>query len=102
MFVGELRPFQIPAVERMVERGRMLVAYEMGLGKTVLTIAALEELFESDLVDSGLVLCTASLKYQWAAEIEKFTDGARVLVIDGTPTQRAAQYAKAGRAEYVI
>lgn len=33
MFRGELKPFQVPAVERMVDEGSMLVAYEMGLGK---------------------------------------------------------------------
>ena len=34
MFKGTLKPYQVEAVEKMVEQKRILVAYEMGLGKT--------------------------------------------------------------------
>jgi SNF2 family DNA or RNA helicase len=75
----------------------MLVAYDLGLGKTVLTIAAIERLMDDKRVkEPGLVICLSSLKYQWANQIEKFTDGSSTaLVIDGTPKKRAEQYAKA-------
>ena len=43
-FTGTLLPYQVEAVEAMVDRKKMLVAYDLGLGKTVLTIAALEQL----------------------------------------------------------
>lgn len=81
----------------MCDRGRMLVAYDLGLGKTVLTIAAVERLMdEGKVTEPGIVICLSSLKYQWATSVEKFTDGtSRALVIDGTPKQRAAQYAEA-------
>jgi len=94
MFKGTLLPYQPEAVDKMCERGRVLVAYDLGLGKTVLTIAALEQLKESQQVtSSGIVICLSSLKYQWANQIRKFTDGtSRALVIDGTPKKRAAQY----------
>ena len=39
-FTGTLLPYQVEAVEAMVDRKKMLVAYDLGLGKTVLTIAA--------------------------------------------------------------
>jgi len=42
-FVGTLLPYQPEAVDKMTERGKMLVAYDLGLGKTVLTIAAIEQ-----------------------------------------------------------
>ena len=75
----------------------MLVAYDLGLGKTVLTIAALERLMdEGSITSPGLIICLSSLKYQWADQIRKFTDGSSTpLVIDGTPKQRIAQYAEA-------
>ena len=75
----------------------MLVAYDLGLGKTVLTIAAIERLMdENKITEPGLIICLSSLKYQWANQIEKFTDGtSRALVIDGTPKKRATQYEEA-------
>ena len=92
MFTGTLLPYQVEAVDAMVSRKKMLVAYDLGLGKTVLTIAALEKLQPAE---AGLVICLSSLKYQWAEQIRKFTDNGHPLVIDGTPKQRASQYAEA-------
>jgi SNF2 family DNA or RNA helicase len=96
-FKGTLLPYQPEAVDKMCERQQMLVAYDLGLGKTVITIAAIERLMDENKVkEPGLIICLSSLKYQWANQIEKFTDGtSRALVIDGTPTKRAAQYEEA-------
>jgi SNF2 family DNA or RNA helicase len=96
-FKGTLLPYQPEAVDSMCERGSMLVAYDLGLGKTVLTIAAVERLMDSgDIVMPGLVICLSSLKYQWAQQIEKFTEGtSSALVIDGDKKTRHAQYARA-------
>jgi len=102
MFKGTLKPYQVEAVEKMVETKHILVAYEMGLGKTPMTIAAVEELREAgEINDLVIVLCLASLKYQWKKEIEKFSDSTAV-VIDGTSKQRLAQYHEADKAQYVI
>ena len=96
-FKGTLLPYQPEAVDRMCERTKMLVAYDLGLGKTVITIAAIERLMdENKIKEPGLIICLSSLKYQWANQIEKFTDGtSKALVIDGTPKKRAAQYDEA-------
>ena len=93
-FTGTLLPYQVEAVEAMVERKKMLVAYDLGLGKTVLTIAAIEELKDTGIItEPGIVICLSSLKYQWADQIRKFTNGAAFpVVIDGTKAQREAQY----------
>jgi SNF2 family DNA or RNA helicase len=102
MFKGTLKPYQVEAVAKMVETKHILVAYEMGLGKTPMTIAAVEELREAgEINDLVIVLCLASLKYQWKKEIEKFSDSTAV-VIDGTAKQRVAQYHEADKANYVI
>lgn len=95
-FIGTLLPYQPEAVDKMCERGKMLVAYDLGLGKTVLTIAAIERLMdERRVTEPGLIICLSSLKYQWASQIEKFTNGSTPLVIDGTPEQRKRQYQRA-------
>lgn len=108
MFTGTLLPYQPEAVDKMCERGSMLVAYDLGLGKTVLTIAALERLMDEGRIrEPGLIICLSSLKYQWASQIEKFTDGSKPLVIDGPPSKRAEQYQcaidwKDNNVDYVI
>lgn len=92
MFTGTLFPFQKDAFDRMVERRKVLLAYEQGTGKTVVTIAAIESLMNQGVIlEPVLVIALSSLKYQWAAEIEKFSDSTP-LVIDGTPKKRAEQY----------
>jgi SNF2 family DNA or RNA helicase len=102
MFKGTLKPYQVEAVEKMVDQKHILVAYEMGLGKTPMTIASIEELRSNgEITNTTLVLCLASLKYQWKAEIQKFSDSTAI-VIDGTPKQRADQYAQASSHDYVI
>jgi len=108
MFIGTLLPYQPEAVDKMCKRGSMLVAYDLGLGKTVLTIAALERLMDEGRIrEPGLIICLSSLKYQWASQIEKFTDGSKPLVIDGPPSKRAEQYQEAmdwkdSNVDYVI
>ena len=102
MFTGTLKPYQVDAVATMVAKQRILVAYEMGLGKTPMTIAAIEQLrAQGDITRPVLVLCLASLKYQWQKEIAKFTDRT-ALVIDGTPKQRAQQYDQVVNYSYII
>ncbi len=108
MFTGELFPFQKEAFDRMVERRKVLLAYEQGTGKTVLAIAAIEHLMEQGVIQYPvLVVALSSLKYQWAAEIEKFSDSVP-LVIDGPPKQRQKRYqqmrdwAVPGGVDYVV
>src|SRR5258708_1771674 len=100
MFTGELLPFQEEAFDAMLERRKLLVAYDMGLGKTVITIATLEELFDEGEITSGLIITPASLKYQWLDMIEDFTDGAIAQVVDGTKAQRIEMYDRASAGEW--
>jgi SNF2 family DNA or RNA helicase len=79
-FTGTLKPYQVEAVERMVERKKMLVAYEMGLGKTCMTIASVEGLKDNGVITKPvLVIALSSLKYQWQKEIQKFSDSTTTL-----------------------
>jgi SNF2 family DNA or RNA helicase len=96
-FFGQLLPYQPEAVERMFERKNVLVAYDLGLGKTVITISAIEWLMdENKITEPGIIVCLSSLKYQWESQIHKFTKGtSQTLVVDGTPKQRQRQYKKA-------
>ena len=74
MFKGTLYPFQEEAREKMVDRGKMLLAVVMGGGKTVITINSLETLYEQQEITRTIIIVPASLKYQWLREITKFTN----------------------------
>jgi SNF2 family DNA or RNA helicase len=94
MFKGELKPYQVESVIKMSERKKMLVAYEMGLGKTCMTIAALEKLKEEGtLTKPTLIIALSSLKYQWQKEINKFSDD-YASVIDGSKSTRAIRWSR--------
>ena len=88
----------------MLDRKHVLLAHDMGLGKTVSSIAACEALVDTGEAESILVVAPASVKWQWKHEIDKLTDGALVTVIEGTKPSRLAQYraVKRGDFEYVI
>lgn len=101
MFKGTLYPYQKESVDKMVDRGQMLLGLTMGAGKTATSIAAIEYLHELEEVDRVLVVVPASLKYQWSREIAKFTD-ARSTVIDGTPSKRVSQWRSSLSSRYVI
>jgi SNF2 family DNA or RNA helicase len=97
-----LYPYQATDLDVMAE-SNVLLAYEMGLGKTVTTIATIERLRERGEIDGpGVVVTPASLKWQWAREIEKFSSG-KAVVINGSATRRQSQYFDAILwADYVI
>ncbi|MEV5265212.1 DEAD/DEAH box helicase [Streptomyces werraensis] len=119
MFVGTLHPYQHDGVNRILSDRRLLVAYSMGTGKTVMTIAALEELLGRGEIRRCVILVPSSLKWQWAQAVAKFTDapqrtvkirGARLtvpaedvcVVVNGTPAKRRDQWLAAQHAEYII
>jgi SNF2 family DNA or RNA helicase len=104
-FVGKLYDFQETAVQRMIDTRRILLAMEMGLGKTVVVIAAVEHLIDKEEIAAGFVICPASLKLQWARMVTEFTAGeANVIVVSGDARHRQDLYRDYmnGGAEYLI
>ena len=98
---GTLYPFQEEAHESMWDRGQMMLCMVMGAGKTPTTIATLETLFERDEITRALLVVPASLKYQWLAEIKKFSSS-RAVVIDGPPKARETLWRAAISCQYVV
>lgn len=86
-----LHPYQADGVRFAFSEGRTINADEMGLGKTVQAIATAELLKREHLVDSVIIICPTSLKYQWQAEIKRFTDSS-VMVIEGDVIKRREQF----------
>lgn len=87
-----LLPYQIDGIAFAVGAGRAVLADEMGLGKTIQAIGTAELFAREANIQKVLVVCPASLKSQWKAEIEKFCDRS-VQLINGRTADRTAQYA---------
>ncbi|MAE70625.1 MAG: helicase [Gemmatimonadetes bacterium] len=98
-FRGQLYPYQVEGAAFLAGRGSALLADDMGLGKTVQAIAAALHLRGRGDVERVLIVCPASLKHQWAKEIERF-GGIEPCVIWGGPKERRHLYAR--RAPFTI
>ena len=95
-----LHPYQEIGARFLARRGRAFLADDMGLGKTVQSIAAALLLRQAYGAAKVLVVCPASLKHQWAREIEKVCrEQARV--IDGPRAARLDAY-EVWRAGFLI
>ncbi len=88
---ARLFPYQTEGVAFLAARGRALLADDMGLGKTLQAICAASWLADNAGIRKVLVVCPASLKHQWAREVEKFTSHS-VQIIQGAVENRFVQY----------
>lgn len=71
--------FQRSGIAYAVEKKRVLIGDEPGLGKTIQAIAAVKTLNAFPC----LVICPSSLKINWKEEWEKFTDEKAEVLTDG-------------------
>jgi SNF2 family DNA or RNA helicase len=65
-----------------------LLAFEQGLGKTLVAIDAFRRLFAARETDKLLVICPNSLKRNWVSELTKFAPELKVDIAEGTPKER--------------
>lgn len=72
-----------------------LIGDSPGLGKTVQALGIALQRKKEGKIESCLIICLASLKYNWLSEIEKFTNE-RALVIDGTKEERKKKWCADG------
>lgn len=89
-----LRPYQRAGVQWMealleADLGGIL-ADEMGLGKTLQVIAVLAERAARASSHPSLVVCPASLVYNWASEFARFAPQLPVVVVAGDAASRRA------------
>lgn len=78
-FKGELRPYQIKAVEDAVKRDFGVIESGTGSGKTVIGLAVIAHRRQPTLV----LVHTKELLHQWAAQIELFLGCRAGLIGDG-------------------
>jgi len=88
----ELRAYQLDGIAFAAGVGRAILADDMGLGKTIQGIGVAEFLSRHVPLSKVLIICPASLKSQWRAEIKRFSRRSCRLVL-GSAKERPAQYA---------
>lgn len=85
-----------------------ILADDMGLGKTLQVICFLEAEFlqakkeAQDAVRRSLIVCPASLVYNWKRELEKFAPGLPARMVTGTAAERQEILKNAGGSEILI
>ncbi|MGM0164854.1 DEAD/DEAH box helicase [Enterococcus sp. DIV1059_2] len=79
--------FQKVGISYLVSNKVGIIGDEMGLGKTLQALGAAYYLKNENILNKIIVICPSAVKYQWAEEVEKFTDMSAV-VLDGNKTKR--------------
>ncbi len=80
-----------------------ILADDMGLGKTLQVISFLKSEMETNgEMGKALVVCPASLVYNWRSEFEKFAPQMNVTTVTGLPEEREALIAGAAEGEILV
>lgn len=90
-FKGKLYPFQAEGAGFLVTRRRCLLSDQMGLGKTLMAIAAALKLRNRGEIQRCLVFCPKTIIMQWVQEYYRFTREGAVAII-GNKEQRKLAY----------
>ena len=89
----QLHDYQVKAVDMIVNNFNCGLFLDMGLGKTVSTLTAIQELREIGFIDKVLIIAPKKVaQVTWKDEINNWEHlkGLRISVIDGTVAQRRA------------
>lgn len=82
-------------IDKILQKGFVLNADDVGLGKTIQTIGTMKWFIENAGAKKILIICKKSIKKQWIDEINKFTDIGNTFLLDKTgitPSQRKKTY----------
>ncbi len=98
---GVLRPYQEEGFRWLSTLADMgfggILADEMGLGKTLQLMAfLLDRAKEANSVGPSLIVCPASLVYNWVSEFKRFAPTLTVEPVAGSKRERMAARAKSG------
>ena len=88
-----LHPYQTQGILFAAKKRKAFIGDDMGLGKTMQAIGTALLLKELGPIKRAVIICPASLKFQWRQEIQKVSQ-ASVAIIAGSSRERAEAYKK--------
>ena len=111
--------YEIPTELRQVLRGYQVYGYkwlrtlagcgfggiladEMGLGKTLQIIAVLLAEKQEGSIGTSLIICPASLVYNWVEEFHRFAPELTVCPVEGNQTERSEIIERSGKWDVLI
>ena len=89
----ELKPYQRVAVEFALQNRRCILGDDVGMGKTVEAIKAVQL---SNHLRHVLVVCTNSMKYTWQAEINRWFPGQQIVIVEAESRDKDVRSFKRG------
>lgn len=95
--ITDLRNYQTPMVSRVFKHRKLLLALDMGLGKTVIVLSAIQDLIDCFEVKKVLVVAPSRVaKETWPSEFGDWSHLSRLRysVVLGKPAQREKALAK--------
>jgi len=96
-----LYPFQTGGASYAIRNRRVVIADQMGLGKTPQSIATVEGIHQKELAFPALVVCPKSLRQNWKAEWNMWTSRS-VQIIDKKLMKQFDRYMELGICEVGI
>lgn len=84
-------PYVLEGIRFAFRSGRAVIANGNTAGNCLTAIGASELLCRNGMVESVLIVCPTSLKYQWKSELERCA-GRQALVIEGSHIGRRGRY----------
>lgn len=98
----ELMAHQKEGVAFLLERKSGLLAFEQGLGKTIVAIDAFRHLKAAGDADRLIVVCPNSLKRNWAFEVERFAPELTACIVQGSARERRRTLSRTEAAVVII
>lgn len=87
----QLYPFQAEGVRFLMEHPSALLGDEMGLGKSIQAIVALQRLLHGSEVRRALILCPKTILFDWYYKLRLWAPELRIIPVEG-PKRRRAWY----------
>jgi len=86
-----LYDYQLDCTTKSIISGRLGIFDEMGLGKSVETLCAVDYLMDRGDFERAFIYSPSSIKWQWEREINKFIKK-NVVIVEGTKDKRQQIY----------
>ena len=98
---ADLLEYQLAGIRALLERDCLLLADQMGLGKTIQAIAALRLLTRRRQISTSLIVVPAGVFTYWLRQLDRWAPELRTCAIRGVSESRDAQWRMAAHVHVV-